>query len=57
MTFTDRLTLAVWSPALERPIAMGYVHRDFVEPATGVSVVIDSQSAPAVVTRLPFVSG
>ena len=26
------VTSAVWSPALERPIAMGYVHRDFVEP-------------------------
>ena len=26
-----RLTSVVWSPALERPIALGYVHRDFVE--------------------------
>jgi folate-binding protein YgfZ len=51
------ITSAVWSPALERPIAMGYVHRDFVEPATAVTVVIDGQRVPAVVTRLPFVGG
>ncbi len=33
------VTSAVWSPALGRPIAMGYVHRDFVEPGTAVVVV------------------
>ena len=45
------LTSAVWSPALERPIALGYVHRDFVEPGTAVSVA----GAPALVADLPFV--
>jgi folate-binding protein YgfZ len=49
------VTSAVWSPALARPIAMGYVHRDFVEPGTAVTVVDGGQSLPAVVTRLPFV--
>jgi folate-binding protein YgfZ len=51
------VTSAVWSPAFERPIAMGYVHRDFVEPATAVTVVVGDQVSPAVVTRLPFVGG
>jgi folate-binding protein YgfZ len=46
-----RVTSAVWSPALARPIALGYVHRDFVEPGTTVSV----SGVPAVVADLPFV--
>jgi folate-binding protein YgfZ len=46
-----RVTSAIRSPALARPIALGYVHRDFVEPGTRVAV----DDAPAVVTRLPFV--
>lgn len=45
------LTSAAWSPALARPIALGYVHRDFVEPGTTVSV----EGAPATVTTLPVV--
>jgi tRNA-modifying protein YgfZ len=47
-----RVTSAIRSPALGRPIALGYVHRDFVEPATQVAV----DGAPAVVTGLPFVA-
>jgi len=48
------ITSAVLSPALQRPIAMGYVHRDFVEPGTQVTVLNDGQVAPAVVRALPF---
>lgn len=46
-----RLTSATWSIALDRAIALGYVHRDFVEPGTEVSV----DGAPAHVAALPFV--
>jgi folate-binding protein YgfZ len=46
------VTSAVRSPALGRPIALGYVHRDFAEPGTEVSAA----GHGAVVTRLPFVS-
>jgi folate-binding protein YgfZ len=46
------VTSSTVSPALERPIALAYVHRDFVEPATAVFV----DSTPAVVTALPFVA-
>jgi folate-binding protein YgfZ len=46
------VTSGVWSPALERPIALGYVHRDVVEPGTAVTIGSD---ASAVVTALPFV--
>jgi len=46
------VTSSAWSPALKRPIALAYVHRDFVAPGTAVSV--DGRSAE--VTTLPFVS-
>lgn len=46
-----RITSAVWSPALERPIALGYVQRDFVEPGTKVTV----DGAAALVAALPFI--
>jgi folate-binding protein YgfZ len=45
------VTSAVDSPALNRPIALAYLHRDFTEPATRVVV----NGAGAVVTALPFV--
>ena len=47
-----RVTSATWSPALARPIALGYVHRDFVEPGTQVAV----EAVAAVVTALPLVA-
>ncbi len=50
------VTSAALSPALGRPIAMGYVHRDFVEAGTAVVVLAADRSMPAVVTQLPFVS-
>jgi len=46
-----RVTSATRSPALDRPIALGYVHRDFVEPGTGVTI----DGATARVSSLPFV--
>jgi folate-binding protein YgfZ len=44
------VTSAVESPSLERPIALAYVQRDFVEPGTTVSV----DGVKAVVSALPF---
>jgi folate-binding protein YgfZ len=46
-----RVTSAVWSPALSRPAALAYVHRDFAEPGTHVSV----EGCDAVVSGLPLV--
>jgi len=46
------VTSAVRSLALDRPIALGYVHRDFLEPGTPVSV----GQAAATVSALPFVT-
>jgi len=47
-----RVTSAVYSPALQRAIALGYVQRDFQEAGTSVTV----GSTAAVVTALPFVN-
>jgi folate-binding protein YgfZ len=46
-----RVTSSAFSPALQTPIALAYLHRDFVTPGTAVSV----DGAPAVVAALPFV--
>jgi folate-binding protein YgfZ len=46
-----RVTSATFSPALARPIALGYVHRDFVEPGTAVAV----GGTDAIVSALPLV--
>jgi folate-binding protein YgfZ len=46
-----RITSAAWSPSLQRPIALAYVHRDFVTPGTMVSV----EGVNAEVSAVPFV--
>ena len=46
------VTSSAMSPALERPIALAYLHRDFLTPGTAVSV----DGVSAVVAELPFVS-
>ena len=45
------ITSAVQSPDLGRPIALGYVHRDFVQPGTALAI----GGKPASVAALPFV--
>jgi folate-binding protein YgfZ len=47
-----RITSSVASPALQRPIALAYLHREFVAPGTEVSVA----GVRAVVASLPFVT-
>ena len=46
------ITSGVESPALGRPIALGYVHRDYVEPGTRMTV----NAQTATVAKLPFVA-
>ena len=50
------VTSAAFSPALGRPIALGYVHRDFADAATPLTVMSSASAQPAAVTALPFVS-
>ena len=47
-----RVTSATFSPALARPVALGYLHRDFVEPGTHVQI---DGAGDAVVAALPLV--
>ncbi|MEO8677704.1 MAG: glycine cleavage T C-terminal barrel domain-containing protein [Vicinamibacterales bacterium] len=44
-----RVTSAALSPALDRVVGLGYVHRDFVEKGTSVTLVWDDSHAEAVV--------
>lgn len=50
-----RITSAVLSPALGRPIALGYLHHDFAHPGTVVVVLHGDRRLEAAVTALPFV--
>jgi folate-binding protein YgfZ len=49
------ITSATWSPTLSAHIALGYVHRDFVEAGTAVQVTMAEGPVPALVAALPFV--
>src|SRR5512145_2358082 len=49
------ITSSVHSPALGRPIALGYVHRDYWKLDTRLIVKHDGSSLDARVTDLPFV--
>ena len=49
-----RVTSATWSPALDRPIALGYVHRDFARSGSPVEIRTSTAVVPATVTTLPF---
>jgi tRNA-modifying protein YgfZ len=61
-----KVTSVVWSPALARRVALGYVHRDFVAPGTKVVVrdrsglrlkpeLTPANDVQAEVSALPFV--
>jgi folate-binding protein YgfZ len=49
-----RVTTAVWSFGLKRPIALAYVRRQHAEPGTPVTVRSGETSLPAKVSALPF---
>jgi folate-binding protein YgfZ len=48
------ITSSVYSLALARPIALGYLHRDFWAPGTIVAVNRGGESIAAAVAELPF---
>ena len=52
-----RVTSAVWSPGLECGIALGYLHRDYLEVDTAVVVGTSRGPINARVASLPFVAG
>lgn len=53
-----RVTSSVFSPALGRPVALGYIRREFREPGTRVSIhTAGAQTLRAAVSELPFYKG
>ena len=48
-----RITSAADSPALQKRIALAYVHRDFIAPGTALNVKTAAGEAPAAVVELP----
>jgi folate-binding protein YgfZ len=50
-----RVTSAVRSPALSANLALAFVHRDYVEPATAVEVDTGAGRITAEVSSLPFI--
>lgn len=51
-----KITSSVASIALNRPIALGYIHKDFWSPETSLAVRHESSSIAAKLTPLPFVA-
>ena len=49
-----QVTSSILSPALKRPLALGYLHRDYVQPGTQVIVDHAGTTISAVVSALPF---
>ena len=49
-----RLTSTVVSPRLGYPIALGYLHRDYLEPGTVVALEHQGRAVQATVQALPF---
>lgn len=48
------VTSAALSPARKHAVALGYVHRDYLEPGTAVTVESAGVTARAIVSSLPF---
>ena len=50
------VTSGGFSPTLERPIAMGYVVRDFAKPDTALALDLRGKPVAAQIVRMPFVA-
>lgn len=49
-----RITSAVYSYSINKPVALGYVRREFVEPGTAVNILSGETVIAATVTATPF---
>lgn len=48
------VTSSALSPVKNRPLALGYVHRDYLEPGTAVTIESAATTMAALVSPLPF---
>ena len=53
-TAVGHVTSATFSPGLRRPIALGFVRRQHIEPGTPLGVRIGAETVGATVSALPF---
>ena len=44
-----RVTSAAFSPSFNRVVGLGYLHRDYVEPGTGITIVWNAARIAAIV--------
>lgn len=51
------ITSGTVSPVLEKPIALGYVKKEFSEIGTNVDFIIREKKIPAKIVKLPFIKG
>ena len=49
-----RVTSSIFSPHSKSPIALGYVHRDYLAPGTRVFIERDEKLVPGMISSLPF---
>ena len=49
-----KVTSSVVSPALKRPIALGYVHHDYLQPGTRISIERNGELLAVAIAPLPF---
>lgn len=49
-----RITSSVLSPARKCPLAMGYIHRDYLQPQTRITIEHAGRKVSAEITALPF---
>jgi folate-binding protein YgfZ len=49
-----KITSSVFSPKLDRPVALGYVAKQYWNPGTMLSLGLSSSAVQGVVTELPF---
>ncbi len=50
-----KVTSGGFSPSLSKPIAMGYVDADYIEPGTEIAAIVRDKPLPIEVAKLPFV--
>jgi glycine cleavage system T protein len=49
-----RVTSSIFSPHSKSPIALGYVHRDYLQPGTRVFIERDGELVPGMISSVPF---
>jgi aminomethyltransferase len=50
-----KLTSGTVSPVLNKPIALGYIEKEYAAEGNEISVDVRGKEVPAVVVKLPFI--